>query len=165
MNISQIIKLFNKRKKECGVPEIRIIKNARIEKYKTVIICSKLALNNDKIKLLALEYDMELELKGEKIKIVVYDEYIKSIVANMINVGIKNLDIDKNKRSIKINIDKKASYNIDLKKEKTLLSMILPYYKIEFIILDEKSNKENIKTKSVEKQENVDDDILNLLFK
>ena len=43
--------------------------------------------------------------------------------------------------------------------------MILPYYKIEFIILDEKSNKENIKTKSVEKQENVDDDILNLLFK
>ena len=165
ISTSEIIKIFNQKKKECGVPEIRIIKNARIEKYKTVIICSKLALNNDKIKLLALEYDMELELKGEKIKIVVYDEDIKSIVADMINVGIKNLDIDKNKRSIKINIDKKASYNIDLKKEKTLLSMILPYYKIEFIILDEKSNKENITTKSDEKQENVDDDILNLLFK
>lgn len=165
ISMPEIVKIFNRKKKECGVPEIRIIKNARVEMYKTVIICSKLTFSNNKIKLLSLEYDMELELKGEKIKIVVYDEDIKSMLSDMLDLNKNNIQVDKIKRNIKINIKKEVYSEFDLKKEKTLLSRMLPYYNIDFIIKEDELNKKDTKIKNAKKQDDIDEDILDSLFK
>ncbi len=164
ISISEIIKMFNRKKKECDVPEIRILKNARIEKYKIVIICSKLTYTNKKINLASLEYDMGLELNGEKIKIAVYDEDIKSMVSDIMEIEKKDIEVDKNKRNIKINMKEKVYFELDIKKEKTLLSKIFPYYQIEFVVQKE-SNKESTISKSNEQEEDIDDNILDLLFK
>ena len=165
ITIWEIIKMFNQKKRECGVPEIRIIKNARVNNYKTILLSSKLTLKNSKDKLLSLEYDMESELKGEKIKIVIYDEDITVIVADMLEIEKNDVEVDKNKRNIKINIEQDLYDNLNIANEKILLLSILPYYKIDFIIKNDNLNKTDNLSKGIEKQENIDDDILGLLFK
>ena len=168
ISTEQIIKLFNKKKRECGVPEIRVIKTSRVNGYKTVILSSNLTLRNSKDNLLSLQYDMESELKGEKIKIVVFDKDVTKIIADMIEIEKKDVEINHTISSVKIYIDQKIYNNINEASEKVLLSGILPYttyYKIDFIIKDKNLNERNIVLEEDQKQNNVDDDILGLLFK
>lgn len=167
LSTEQIIKMFNQKKKEHEIPDIKIKKKARVSGYKTVILSSELFIKDFKDNLLSLQFDMESELKGERIKIILIDKDITKIIADIMGVEKNDVEVDHNSESIKIYMEQKFYNNINEASEKILISEILPYtsyYKIDFIIKNDNFNQKNIVSEEYKKNK-VDDDILNLLFK
>lgn len=153
ISMSDLLNIFNKNKKICGVAEARVLKHFRIPGYKTLIISSKLALGKNKANLASLEYEMNMLLNNEEVKIIVYDSDMKVMISNILDINISQVDVEKTNRRINIKLEENNYNKIIENKEKEtrIIQGLFPYYSVSF----EKSNDEK----------NLDLDIINMLLK
>ena len=153
ISISTILNEFNKNKRLYGVPEARVLKNFRIPGYKTVIISSKLAIGNNKSNLKSLEYEMNMLTRDEKIKIILYNNDVRVMISDILDISLNQVDINKSSRKINIKLEEEQ-YNKLIKnedKERKIIQGLFPYYNLSI----EQDNNKN----------DVDIDIIKMLFK